>query len=51
MKSWSYQTGDNSFTGGAYGQRYWGVVTLFRDSDPADLAADAVGQIFDQLEG
>lgn len=50
-ESWGYQTGDNSFTGGAYGFQYWGVITLTRDSDPAELAADAVGQCFDQLAG
>lgn len=35
---WSYQTGDNSYTGGAYGYRYWGVGGLYRDSDPQEWA-------------
>jgi len=47
--SWSYQTGDNSFTGGAYGHPDWAVVALYRDSDTAALAEDAVGQIADAL--
>lgn len=47
--SWEYQTGDNSVTGRAYGYQYWGVITLTRDSDPAELATDAVEQCFDQL--
>jgi hypothetical protein len=47
--SWSYQTGDNSFTGGAYGHGTWGVVHLFRDSDCASLANDAAGEIEEQL--
>lgn len=43
---WSYQTGDNSFTGGAYHYPTWAVVTLTRRSNSNDLAAD----ILDQLE-
>lgn len=43
--SWSYQTGDNSFTGGAYGHPHWAVVYLYRDSKPEDIA----GEIADQL--
>lgn len=43
--SWSYQTGDNSYTGGAYGHPHWGVVSLYRDSDPAEVAADIADQI------
>jgi hypothetical protein len=39
---WSYQTGDNSYTGGAYDYAYWAVVYLSRDSDPAKVADDIV---------
>jgi len=42
---WNYQTGDNSFTGGAYGLPFWGVVSLYRDSDCAELAKDSLDQI------
>ena len=42
---WSYQTGDNSFTGGAYGYADWAVVYLSRDSDPAEVAEDIIGQL------
>lgn len=28
--TWNYQTGDNSFTGGAYGHPVWAVITLHR---------------------
>jgi hypothetical protein len=48
--SWSYQTGDNSYSGGAYGHPAWGVVYLYRDSDPAELAGDALDQIADALQ-
>jgi len=43
--SWNYQTGDNSYTGGAYSHPHWGVVSLYRDSVPADVADDAADQI------
>lgn len=41
---WSYQTGDNSFTGGAYGLPHWAVVTLTRDCDPKDIVDDIFSQ-------
>jgi hypothetical protein len=47
--SWSYQTGDNSYTGGAYGHPFWGVVSLYRDSDPAKVAEDAASEIAEQV--
>jgi hypothetical protein len=42
---WNYQTGDNSFTGGAYSHPHWAVVSIYRDSVPADVADDAAEQI------
>ena len=48
--SWSYQTGDNSYTGGAYGHPFWGVVCLYRDSDPAELARDAASEIAESVQ-
>lgn len=42
---WNYQTGDNSFTGGAYGFQDWGVTTIGRDSDPAEVADDLLRQL------
>lgn len=47
--SWSYQTGDNSFTGGAYSHPYWGVVSLYRESDAAEVAKECVEQIADLI--
>ena len=47
--SWSYQTGDNSFTGGAYGHATWGIGYLYRRSNCADLANQLVDEIADQL--
>lgn len=42
---WSYQTGDNSFTGGAYGYPVWAVVYLQRRSNSRDLAHDVISQL------
>lgn len=47
---WSYQTGDNSFTGNCYGKEHWGVVSLYRDSDCEELAREAVEQMLESLE-
>jgi hypothetical protein len=42
---WNYQTGDNSFTGAAYGHRIWAVIYLYRDSNCRDLARDAQDEL------
>ncbi len=44
---WSYQTGDNSFTGGAYGYPHWGVVSVTRDCNAQELARDIQSQLLD----
>lgn len=38
--NWNYQTGDNSYTGGAYGFRHWAVVGVYRDSNCLKLAKE-----------
>ena len=43
--SWSYQTGDNSFTGGAYGHPHWAVVTVTRTCKSSDVADEIAEQI------
>lgn len=43
--SWSYQTGDNSYTGGAYGHPHWAVVSLYRRSNSRNLAEECADQI------
>ncbi len=47
--AWSYQTGDNSYTGGAYGYRDWAVVTVYRRSSSVELARDIREQLSDQF--
>jgi hypothetical protein len=46
---WSYQTGDNSFSGGAYGFSFWGVAAVYRRSNSRDVARDIIGQIEDLM--
>lgn len=37
-EGWNYQTGDTSYTGGAYGYANWGIGYLYRDTDPDEFA-------------
>lgn len=43
--AWSYQTGDNSFTGGAYGYPHWATVNLYRRANCQELARDIRRQL------
>lgn len=47
--SWHYQTGDNSYSGGAYLHAYWGVGYLYRDSNPEDVADGIIDEIADGM--
>lgn len=50
--SWSWQTGDNSFTGGAYHYPHWAVVCV-RQDDSDQLDSDILEQLaeaFSQVE-
>lgn len=47
--SWHYQTGDNSYQGGAYGHSHWAVVSLYRRSNSKSLALDCADQIADSV--
>lgn len=44
-EDWGYQTGDNSYTGGAYGHPNWAVVSLYRDTLPADVVEEIIDQL------
>ena len=46
VRDWSFQTGDNSYTGGAYHYPHWAVVAVYRDTDATEIA----GEIHEQLE-
>jgi hypothetical protein len=45
--SFGYQTGDNSYTGGAYGYPHWAVVTVGLDDSPREVAREIQSQIAD----
>lgn len=47
--TWSFQTGDNSYTGGAYGLPHWAVAYLTLDTDPHEVAKEIVDQLEDCL--
>lgn len=46
--SWSYQTGDNSYTGGAYGHPYWGVGNITRRCNSRELAKEIIEDAISQ---
>jgi hypothetical protein len=48
--TWSFQTGDNSCTGGAYGYPIWAVTGVYRDSNCLDIAKDLINQLYEQIE-
>jgi hypothetical protein len=47
--NWSYQTGDNSYTGGCYGHQHWSILSLYRNSNTLELARDAVNELRDMV--
>lgn len=49
LADYGWQTGDNSYTGGAYSFPFWGVAYLFRDSDPEETAREMVEEILESL--
>jgi hypothetical protein len=46
--AWDYQTGDNSFTGGAYGHPIWAIAIIDRRSNSRDIARDLIAQLDEQ---
>ena len=46
---WSYQTGDNSFTGGAYHFPHWAVVGVYRRSNSREVAREIQDQLADLM--
>jgi hypothetical protein len=46
---WGWQTGDNSYTGGAYGYPHWAVLTLTRRSNTRALARDIQDQLLELI--
>lgn len=48
-EQWNYQTGDNSFSGGCYGDPHWAVIYLYRRSNCRELAREAVNELRDAI--
>jgi hypothetical protein len=48
---WALQTGDNSYTGSAYGFAYWGVSGLYRRTNCRELAKELIDQVVEQWWG
>ena len=48
-EDYSYQTGDNSYTGGAYHYPHWAVVGVYEDSGPEALAREIASQLADLI--
>lgn len=46
---WNYQTGDNSYSGGAYGFPHWAVVAIDRRSNSREVARDIRDQLADLM--
>lgn len=49
--SWHYQTGDNSYSGGAYSHAYWGLVYLHRRTNSREAARQAIDEIAEGMAG
>ena len=49
--SWSFQTGDNSFTGGAYGHSIWAVQGVYRRSNSREVAKALIAELKEQNWG
>jgi hypothetical protein len=47
--AWDYQTGDNSYTGGAYGHPYWATTVIDRRCNSRGVARDLRDQLCNQL--
>jgi hypothetical protein len=45
---WDIQTGDNSYSGVAYGYTYWAVEVLTRRSNTRELARQLIEELADQ---
>jgi len=48
-EEWTFQTGDNSFSGSCYHYHHWGVGYLYRDSDCREIAANMVDEVFEGM--
>lgn len=48
--SWSYQTGDNSYSGSAYFYPYWSVTGIYRDTNCRELARSIQSELAEYFD-
>lgn len=48
--NWNYQTGDNSYMGGAYHYDCWGQAAIYRRSNSRELAREIIAEIAEQYQ-
>jgi hypothetical protein len=48
--SWSYQTGDNSYTGGAYGHPEWFTCSVMKRTNCKELANEIIDEIHGRIQ-
>ena len=44
-----YQTGDNSYSGGAYSYPHWAIVTITNHSNIEEVSKDLINQFYDLI--
>ena len=49
MTEWTYQTGDNSYTGSCYHYQHWAVTGIYRNTNSRDAARDLINDLYDLL--
>jgi hypothetical protein len=47
--TWSWQSGDNSYTGGAYGHPVWAIGYVTKRCNSTNLARDLIDQLWGQI--
>lgn len=48
LSGWVYQTGDNSYSGACYLYPHWGLGTLTRECDPAEVVDELLHDMGEQ---
>lgn len=48
--SWNYQTGDNSYTGGAYGHPEWFTCSVMKCTNCRELANDIINEVHCRIQ-
>lgn len=50
LSTWTYQTGDNSYSGACYHFPYWGIGSLYRHSNCAELANEIIENLAEVID-